>query len=413
MRINSERLLGDMRKLATFGKDGSGVHRLAFSKADMLAREWLSSRMSEGGLDPILDGVGNVHGKTRATTRSVLIGSHTDTVPHGGWLDGAMGVIYGLEVARCWREQGDLNLGGVDVISFQDEEGAYLSCLGSRSFFGEVKSEEIQTASNSEGEPLSEMIRLAGLSGRALARHDPEREIAYLEGHIEQGPQLESQGVRIGVVTGIVGIRRFTITIVGQADHAGTTPMSMRKDAVAVLMELGTRLFQDFRNLGSPETVWNLGNIVISPGAANVVPAKAELSVEFRDTTPEVLTRLEAAVTEAIGHLAASSPCVVESRPVLNLEPAAMDPALGRALHQAAEDHGLSHMAMPSGAGHDAMVCSRHLPSAMLFVPSIGGRSHDVAEHTADEDIVNGAQVLLTAVQALLGHEPNFLGHGK
>ena len=221
IEIDPQRLMADLRKLATFGAVGTGVYRPAFSEADIAARRWLEARMREAGLEAEIDRYGNVYGRSPAASKAVLIGSHTDSVPKGGWLDGALGVIYGLEIARASLERA--SGAAVDVISFQDEEGRYMPLLGAKSFCGMLRDDD----------PALAAIGASRFS-TAPARLDPARHRAYLEAHIEQGPKLEAARRRIGVVTGIVGIRRVRVTAHGQADHAGTTPMAMRKDAAAV-----------------------------------------------------------------------------------------------------------------------------------------------------------------------------------
>ena len=397
IRIKPDRLLADLRELAGFGKAGSGVNRLALSTKDIEARRWLAKRMSEAGLLAHLDAVGNVYGRYPGAERAILIGSHTDTVPMGGWLDGALGVIYGLEIARAAVESDRSLPIGVDVISFEDEEGTYLPCLGSRSFCGELKADEIKTA-QANGVALSDA--LAVLQGaESPLRCDRTRTLCYLEAHIEQGPRLESAGIRIGAVTGLVGIRRFRIRAHGRADHAGTTPMSMRKDA--------RNGFVSFRHLdrmmnllgiGGAETVWNIGHMTLRPGAANVVPSEAELILEFRDTDTAVLDRLEQSMRARVGN---ATEVPLKAELTARIEPALMAEPLVDTIAAATRELGEKPLLLPSGAGHDAMVLSRIVPSAMLFVPSIGGRSHDVSENTADTDIVFGCEVLARAVSNL------------
>ena len=282
IRIDGRRLLADMRKLAEFGKVGTGVNRPAFSAADMEARAWLLEQMTDAGLDSELDGVGNVFGRSRADGPGVLIGSHSDSVPRGGWLDGAMGVLYGIEIARADSE--NANRRAVDVVAFEDEEGSYLPLLGSRSFCDDLEINEINEARNTSGEPLVAAIANAGIAERPPVRFEDGRYRAYLEAHIEQGPRLEAEGPKIGIVTAIVGIRRFRVLFTGRADHAGTTPMTMRLDAGSSLIRTANKLIDVFERNAGPETVWNIGKATFEPGAANVVPNKAEFLFEFRDT---------------------------------------------------------------------------------------------------------------------------------
>ncbi len=402
IEINPGRLIADMRALAAFGKLGSGVSRVAFSEPDIAARHWLRRRMEEAGLEAVIDNAANVIGRMRSDRPGVLIGSHSDSVPQGGWLDGAMGVIYGLEIARAVIEADAAERFPVDAVSFQDEETTYLATFGSRSLFGEVQPGEIEAARNIDGRPLAEAIGAAGVAGNPEVRLDPARYAAYLEAHIEQGPRLEAAGLRIGIVTAIVGIRRYRIEIAGEAGHAGTVPMDMRKDAGAAAITLANAILEEFRSLAGPDSVWNIGTMTLTPGAANVVPSKAEFVVELRDTDEAAIdllgSRLEALVRDRAGR----NGLPVEVTRPLDIAPSRMDPALGTRIEEAAKARGAPYMYMPSGAGHDAMIASRHMPSAMLFVPSIGGRSHTLVEDTDEADIILGCQVLADAVTRIL-----------
>lgn len=399
--IDPDRLMRDLRKLATFGKVETGVDRTAFSAPDIEARRWLLGRMQEAGLGARIDGVGNVVGRTPGKGPAVLIGSHTDSVPKGGWLDGSMGVIYGLEIARAAIATGK-GAPAVDVISFQDEEGTFKALLGSGTLCGEISAADIAAAKNLSGRALHEVLAGHGLAGAAPERLEKGRYAAYLEAHIEQGPRLEAEKKRIGVVTGIVGIRRFNVAFEGQADHAGTTPMAMRKDAGAAAIRFADDVFAGFRRLGGEHAVWNIGKMAFEPGAANVVPSRSALVLECRDLSLDVLDRLEAHASEAARRVETDCRVRATFERTNAIEPAHMEPGLGDHIAAAAAALGAPVMSMPSGAGHDAMMMARHLPSAMLFVPSIGGRSHDVAEDTDEADIVLGCQVLAGAVERIL-----------
>lgn len=401
MPINHRRLLDDLRHLATFGQAGKGVNRLSFTAEDLAARHWLLQRMTEAGLDAQIDGIGNVYGRTRGVSRAVLIGSHTDSVPKGGWLDGAMGVLYGLEIARARREAGTQTDLGVDVISFADEEGTYRALAGSLSFCGHLSEAEIDAAKNQQGKNLRAALSEAGYAGRPRATLDASRHVAYLEGHIEQGPRLEAEGKKIGVVTGIVGIRRCHVTCTGQADHAGTTPMHLRKDAGSALITCCHDLMQRFERARDPHSVWNFGHIVFEPGAGNVVPGTARVLVEFRDVSEATLDRLQAEIAAAAAAANGHGGVEVQATELIRISPAEMDANLAALIEAAARGRGAPTLRMPSGAGHDAMVLTRHVPTAMLFIPSIGGRSHDIAEDTDEADICLGIDVLADTVQTL------------
>jgi N-carbamoyl-L-amino-acid hydrolase len=357
--------------------------------------------MAEAGLDAHIDGIGNVYGQTTGVTKAVLIGSHTDSVPKGGWLDGALGVLYGLEIARARIEADELHGLGVDVISFADEEGTYRALAGSLSFCGQLSESDIDAAKNQQGKSLREALREAGYAGRPRVTLDPGRHVAYLEGHIEQGPRLETEGKKIGIVTGIVGIRRCHVTCTGQADHAGTTPMHLRKDAGSALIKCCYDLMQRFEQARGPHSVWNFGHIVFEPGAGNVVPSVARVLIEFRDVSEGTLDRMQEEIHAAVATANGQGGVRVQATELIRISPAEMTDNLATIIETAAHGRGVSTLRMPSGAGHDAMVLTRHMPTAMLFIPSIGGRSHDVTEDTNEADICLGIDVLADTVRAL------------
>ena len=396
--VNGDRLLSDLRELAGFGRFKTGVDRVAPSAVDLEARRWLMQRMQQAGLKPHMDEVANIYGRDPNAERALLIGSHTDTVPRGGWLDGALGVVYALEIARAAREGGQPSPIGVDVVSFQDEEGTYLAFLGSRTFCNDLTAAEIDAA-RSGGVSLRSLLSAVPPAANPV-RIDTARQICYLEAHIEQGPRLEQAGRRIGIVSGIVGIRRFRIRTRGQADHAGTTPMASRKDAGAALFRLASQVAREIPDLGGKDTLWNIGSIVFRPGAPNVVPNEGEMVIEFRDTDRAILDVLERRLREWVDD-SNRGPCPTDMEQMALIAPTPLAQNLGVVLASSAKARGEAPVHMPSGAGHDAMVMGRFMPAAMLFVPSIGGRSHDITEDTAEADIVFGCEVLADAVDRL------------
>jgi beta-ureidopropionase / N-carbamoyl-L-amino-acid hydrolase len=390
LAVDEDRVIADLRTLAEFGKAGTGVNRPALSEADFSARQWLLHQMQAAGLETSIDGIGTVYGRSPAE-QSILVGSHSDSVPYGGWLDGALGVIFALEVARASRAGGSSI--GVDVISFADEEGTWLACLGSRVFCRELTESRLADLQSKNGERLSDRLQQLGLRDRPLARLDPQRHRAYLEAHIEQGPRLEADGIDVGIVTAIVGMRRYVVRFVGRADHAGTTPMTMRRDAAMAMFGCATSLAEALGAAGGADAVWNFGVVTVRPGAGNVVPAEAELMVEFRNPSPVLLDRMETAFHAAVQVADGAQGVQASSTPNVSLKGAAMNPDLVDMLVAAAAETGASHVLMPSGAGHDAMILASHIPAAMLFVPSIGGRSHDTSENTSEADIRRGFKV--------------------
>jgi beta-ureidopropionase / N-carbamoyl-L-amino-acid hydrolase len=393
--IDGARLLNDLRALAKIGAYKTGVHRPTFSPEDVESRHWLAARMTEAGLEPEIDGIGNVIGRARGTGPQLLLGSHVETQPHAGWLDGALGVIYGLEVARTLRR-------GVDVAAWADEEGHFGSFIGSRSFCGLLSETEIDACKNREGTTLRDALTQAGFAGRPRAVVDPARYLGYMEAHIEQGAELEDSGRRIGIVTAIVGSHRFRIVFEGMQNHAGTTRMAIRKDAGVALVHLASAIYQRFPAVAGPRTVWTTGRIILDPGAPSIVPGRAEMLFQFRDTDPAMLATLERELESLVAE-AMRGPCKVTIADRGRSVPRVMDGGFQDALERAAERHapGL-HGRMPSGAGHDAQILAERMKSAMLFVPSIGGISHHYAEDTSDDDIVLGCQVLADAAAEIL-----------
>jgi len=393
--IDGDRLLADLYELRKIGEYRTGVHRPTYSPQDVQSRHWLATRMSTAGLQPEIDGIGNVIGRTSGSGRTLLLGSHVETQPHAGWLDGALGVLYGLEVARTLGD-------GIDVAAWADEEGHFGSFIGSRSFCGLLSEAEIDSCHNRDGTTLRDALAQAGFAGRPRVLCDPAHYLGYMEAHIEQGAELEDTGKRIGIVTAIVGSHRFRIVFEGVQNHAGTTRMSIRKDAGVALVNLASAIYQRFPQVAGSRTVWTTGRITLDPGAPSIVPGRAEMLFQFRDTDPDLLAKLDSELEGLVAE-ATRGPCKVTIAERGSSTPQAMDPGFQDALELAAERHapGL-HVRMPSGAGHDAQILAERMKSAMMFVPSIGGISHHYAEDTKDEDIVLGCQVFADAAAALV-----------
>jgi beta-ureidopropionase / N-carbamoyl-L-amino-acid hydrolase len=396
-RIDPDRLLADLRALAEIGRWLTGVHRPTYSPDDMAARRWLAEKLAAAGLAVEIDGIGNVLGRSPNPGKTLLIGSHVETQPHGGWLDGALGVVYGLEIARA------LPGAPIDVAAWADEEGHFGSFIGSRSYIGALTEAEIDAAVNRHGGvALRAALDAAGLAGRPRRLIERERHRSYIEAHIEQGDELDSSGDRLGIVTAIVGAETWRISFEGVQNHAGTTRMAIRRDAGVALVRLASAIERRFPQIAGPRSVWTVGRITLQPGAASIVPGAAEMIFQFRDTDPVVLARMGEALAALIAEADAQGPCRVRAERLAQTAPQAMDPSLQDALERAAEARAPGrHRRMPSGAGHDAQILAQRLPAAMLFVPSIGGISHHHAENTRDEDIVLGCAVLADAAAAL------------
>jgi N-carbamoyl-L-amino-acid hydrolase len=400
MTPDIDRLLGDLNTLRQFGGDAAtkGVRRRAFSDADLEARGWLADRFGEAGLEVRMDPVGNLFGLAPGTGQSLLMGSHSDTQPEGGWLDGAYGVIAALEVARTAREQGGPP---VSVVSFQDEEGRFGALTGSAVWSGKLSLEDADTLVATDGTGFADArARVADLAEGFV---DPSRFSAFIEAHIEQGPVLDAAGEAVGVVTGIVGLRQLSVTITGQQNHAGTTPMAQRADAFAAAARVSALLPERFANIVTPQSVWTIGHIRVHPNASSIVPGRAEFTLQWRDIDADRLDRMEAAIVALLDEVSATTGCkVCAERLRQDLSPVPMDAHLQGVLADAAEAVAPGRWrSMPSGALHDASNLSRVMPVAMLFVPSINGISHDFAEDTADDDLAMGVRVLCNAVARL------------
>ena len=402
--INAERLLSDLRTLRSIGAQGPGVVRPAFSATDMQARRWLKGRYEEAGLEATIDGVGNVFGRSRHSGKALLVGSHSDTQPTGGWLDGALGVIYALEVVRALGADQATRQLPVDAVSFQDEESRFVGCLGSRSLVGQLTPDMEEGAVDRDGLKLADALREAGLADAPRLRLARERYLGFVEAHIEQGPNLEDTGRRIGVVTDIVGLRSIRFVFRGQQNHAGTTMMARRRDAATALYELAHRINQEFPKAAAERTVWTMGRLRVEPNATSIVPGYADLDLQFRDASNAPLDAFEKIVTRLVEEMNARGGVRIEATPTrAPIAPTRMDPGLQQHIEAAAERHAPGKwQRMPSGAFHDAGIISASIPSAMLFIPSIGGISHDFAEDSRDEDIVLGCQVLADAVASSL-----------
>jgi len=407
--ISLSRLRSRIETLAGFGAlPGGGVTRPAWSPAYEQVRAWLLDEMRAAGLTTWVDPAGNTFGGlgaggVRADRPLVLTGSHIDTVPEGGILDGALGVLAGLECLQSIREAGAAPGRPLAVAAWVDEEGRYGSLFGSRAFCGNLDVARLPEMAAVDGERLVDAMARAGFDARRApeAAAPPGAVAAYLELHIEQGPRLEEAGVPIGVVEAIVGVRRARVVFRGQADHAGTTPMDRRRDAFLAAAEYALRARETVLARGSAAAVTNIGVVHVHPGVSNIVPGRAELVHEMREPDPVVLERLGAecaALAEAVGRARGIQ---VEVRPISATRPAHCSPRVQAVVEQACAALGLRWQRLYSAAGHDAQNLALITESGMLFIPSRGGRSHRVDEMSDWEAIERGANVLLHSLLAL------------
>lgn len=389
--VNTSRFLKNLHRLRQFGAHGTGVVRPAYSEPDLASRDWLATKMTEAGLRPQFDAMGNLFGL--ADGPSLLLGSHSDSQPTGGWLDGALGVMAALEIAQTSHEQGGP---AISVVSFQDEEGRFGVTTGSAVWSGHMSQQKADTLTDSAGVTLADARSVLG--SRVSAPVDPSQFTGFIELHIEQGPTLDTHGEQIGVVSEIVGIRDRVVTLTGQQNHAGTTPMALRRDAFQGLSAFNTLLNERLRNVVTPRTVWTIGHVSVAPNASSIVPGQVRFSMQWRDGDAVRLARMQTVIEDTLNEVAAAHGLDIELGPLLGLEPVGMDKALLARLEEGAEIVAPGQWRrMPSGALHDATNVSRLMPVAMLFVPSIGGISHAFEEDTDEADLVAGLRVLAHA----------------
>lgn len=404
--IDGDRLWSDLMGLAEITDPGKPYTRRSFSPRFLEGRAWLAKRFSDAGLAIRIDAGGNLIGRmegTDANAGTIMIGSHSDTVPSGGRFDGIAGVVTALEIARSLRTAGRTLRHAIEVVDFLAEEPSEfgLSCVGSRAMTGMLTADQLGYRDQT-GELLEQAIgRVGGDTSRldAAKRGDVA---AFFELHIEQGIVLEKNGIDLGVVTAIAGIARVEVIFEGRADHAGTTPMDLRRDAglAAALTAafVAERAGQDASG-GNGHFVATTGVVEIAPNAANVVPGRARLVVDIRAEDHRVTERFLAALDQRTQEIAGA--CRVErarSAILSDTNPAACDKSLQAMLLESADALGFSTMSMASGAGHDAAFMTHIAPSAMIFVPCRDGRSHAPEEWAEPDDLAAGAAVIHDAV---------------
>jgi N-carbamoyl-L-amino-acid hydrolase len=403
-QLDGKQLLDDLDSLAQFGaSSGRAINRLAYSQTDQQARRWVEDQMRDLGLSVRTDQAGNsicTYPGQLPELPPVAIGSHTDTVRDGGRYDGTLGVAAAMACVRSLDTAGVHLRHPVEVINFAAEEATLGGSIGSRAMAGSLAPETLNAA-GWDGAPVSSHLRAAGLDPEAVlqARRPADSLACYLELHVEQGGVLEAAGVPLGVVEGIAGLRRYTATFKGFANHAGSTPMAQRQDALVMAAPFVIAV----RDIAVAHgIVGTVGTLHLEPGTRSVIPGWAELSVETRGLSESTLDRAE----EQLKQSAKDSGGEVA---VLSKKPAAQsEPRLLGALEASCEELGLPHMRMPSAAGHDAQCIAHIAPMAMLFVPSRGGISHSPDEYTDPKSCVTGAKVLLNSlakIDALLDAE--------
>jgi beta-ureidopropionase / N-carbamoyl-L-amino-acid hydrolase len=407
LRVDGDRLWQRLEALgeigAVHGPNGErGCARLALTDVDREGRDLVVSWMRDLGMEVAIDAIGNVVA-TRAGSEPgaapVMVGSHIDTVRTGGRFDGNLGVLAGLEIVETLSQHGLTTRRPIEVAFFTDEEGARFApdMLGSLVYVGGLAVEEaLDITAADDGARLGDELARIGYAGPTPvpAAAFPH---AYVELHIEQGPVLEDEGTTIGVVTGVQGISWTEVTITGQSAHAGTTPMNLRHDALAA----AARSIHEVRLIagshGAPQ-VATVGSLSVVPNLVNVIPSNVVFSIDLRNTDEPTLKMVESEVFEACRVYAADEGCDISMRTLARFEPVEFDVEMIDLVETTAQRLGHSTRRMPSGAGHDAQMLARVCPTSMVFVPSVNGLSHNIAEYTTPADIEAGANVLLQVV---------------
>lgn len=404
LMINGERLRRDLEELGRIGRDErGGVSRPSFSPADLEARAWLQGKIEEAGLCYRQDGAGNQFGRLECAPRTVMAGSHIDTVPHGGMFDGAAGVLAALEAVRRVAEEKVPLTKALEVASFTDEEGNLVGdFLGSRAFVGLADESEVRGGRTSFGVPFAEILKKTPFTADSILsahRSRPDLE-AYLELHIEQGPVLEEEGVPVGVVERIAGKHYRQCAFVGEAGHAGTIPLELRRDAFLGLADFALKATQlvATRHYGAMLTI---GRAALHPGSFSVIPGRADFTLEFRSSGADDLAAIEREVFALAEDVASTRGLAFHSRLVDRTTPVAVAPRLVSLLEDECRALGTPSMRVTSGAGHDAQILAGVCDAGMIFIPSPDGVSHAPEERVNWDDLEKGANVLLRALVKL------------
>ena len=403
--IDGARLLAALQELGRIGAlPGGGVCRLALTDEDRQGRDWVRARMEALGMDVSVDGIGNVVGTYAGTGAGppVMTGSHIDTVRTGGLYDGNYGVLAGLEVVQALKDAGVRTEKPIAVAFFTNEEGARFApdMMGSLVFQGDLPLASALAVKGIDGTTVGENLECIGYAGTApvgTARVD-----SYVELHIEQGPVLDRDGVTIGAVEGVQGISWTRFELTGTSNHAGTTPMRMRRDAGFVAARIACHARDLAREFGGDQ-VATVGSMNFQPNLVNVIPNRVSFTVDLRNTDESILVAAEERLWAFAAQAAADEGVECRRESLARFEPVRFDPRLVGLVEASARELGLSVRRLPSGAGHDAQMLARMCPAAMIFVPSVGGLSHNVREHTAPDDLTAGARVLLRVLLQLAG----------
>jgi hydantoinase/carbamoylase family amidase len=405
VRVSAERLGRDLDALAELGQDpAGGMTRLALSPADAQARAYVFGRMRELGMTTSHDEVGNLVGRWGpATGPSVMSGSHLDSVPRGGRYDGPLGVVGAVEAVRVLAEAGFAPKKPIDIVVFTGEEGSRFGrgTIGSAAWAGDVPIAEILALRDAGGIAFEDALATYADEGPAVPAKRPAGAVAaFVELHIEQGGVLESRRLDIGAVTAVAGLVQFVVRLAGDANHAGATPMNLRKDALAGAAEVVLGVEKAARELGGG-AVATVGKLEVDPGAFNIIPGAAVLGIDARATDPALLDGLERAVRDLAARAAKERGLQAEVTRRQRVAPGPLDERVIGAVERAAAAAGLRSLRMPSGAIHDALHMANHCPSGMIFIPSSGGKSHCPEELSSLDDMARGVEVLALTLAEL------------
>lgn len=405
--VRSGRIETDLRELAAFSAPGPGVTRLSYTDEHRAARDYIVTEMREAGLSVREDALGNITGRREGSEPSlpaIAVGSHFDSVRNGGMFDGTAGVVCALELARAFASADYRNRHPFEFIAILEEEGTRFGSgmLGGRAIAGLVRDVDLDTLRDDEGVSVREAATAFGLAPEALdkaARSRDELRV-FIEPHIEQGPVLEQEGLEIGVVTAIVGIRVVRVSVTGRSDHAGTTPMHLRQDALVPAATMVTEVNRLVRALADG-TVGTVGRLSVAPGGVNQVPGQVDFTIDLRSPNKQSLDGLVEEIDEMVWLTASRSGVTAETKAVFSLDPVELAPNVVAAVRQASAESGFSHRDMVSGAGHDSMFIAQVTDVGMLFVPSLAGRSHVPEEWTGFDALRKGAEVVMSVMTRL------------
>lgn len=403
--IQKERLQKDFAAMAQLTGLGEGINRLAFTDADWEGRQYIIDRMADAGLDVEIDGFGNVIGYKVGTNPDlpvVMVGSHTDSVPNGGNYDGVVGVLSAIEVVRSIIDDGFEHEHTIAVVDFMCEESSRFGAatLGSKAMRGKLTLNDLHRLVDKQGISLYDALKERKLHPDAIESMAYNRPVkAFIEMHIEQGKVLEHEQKQIGIVSGIAAPERFYVTIRGNADHSGATPMNLRYDALCGASKIILGIEEIASMQEEPAVVGTVGIAEVVPGAMNVIPGSVKLGVDIRSISKVARDSVVFLIKELIDVIAEKRGLSYTIEPIAQDHPVAMHPAMIREIEKAVKSVGADYMAMPSGAGHDAMHWTEVAPTGMIFIPCRDGISHNPAEFAAMDDIVAGAEVLETVIK--------------